>query len=192
MSYQSELEPLPLTARRLLKLAAFIGTGTLFSIVFVAGCYAALIFGWHPLPETAIGCYLHKRFHSFHARVESQQLIGNADCINVTIQGRDRVIRDATRINALRTWLATRVDLWEENLVSLIDKPGPALLIIRPCDQRGGYDEYIYANEDWLGVVPGKMLLRPICREEWREVAAIVSSSEGLLQRQEHFPVLKR
>jgi len=164
--------------------AAFIGIGAVFSITFVAGSYAALMVGWHPLPETAFGCYLHKTFHSFHAHVESEQLIANADCIKVTIQGRDGVIRDVTRINALRSWLKDRVDLWEENLLSLIDKPRPPLLIIRPCIQRGGYDEYIYANEDWLGVVPGKMLSRPICRGEWREVAAIVSFSERLPERQ--------
>jgi hypothetical protein len=173
-SDQVPLEPLPPTVRRSLQVAAFIGAAAAFSIIFVVGSGAALMFGWHPLPETAVGCYLHKTFHAFNARVESQKLIANADCIKVSTLRRDGMIRDATRIKALHSWLATRVELWQENLLSLIDKPGPPVLIIRPCSQRHDYDEYIYANEDWLGVVPGKALMRPICRNQWREVAALV------------------
>jgi hypothetical protein len=156
-----------------------IGTGGLFSIILFAGSYVALFFGWHPLPETVVGCYLHKKFHSYHAHVEPERLISNADCITVTIRGRAGVIRDVGQINVLHVWLAARADLWEENLVSLIDRPGPPLLTIRRCTQRNGHDEYIYANEDWLGIVPGKMLSRPICRNEWRELAAIVSFSDA-------------
>jgi hypothetical protein len=183
MSDQGPLEPLPPTVHRSLRVAGFIAAAAVFSIIFVVGSCAALMFGWHPLPETAVGCYLHKTFHAFHARVESQKLIADGDCIKVSILGRDGVIRDATRINALRSWLAARVELWEENLVSLVDKPGPPMLIVRPCTQGPGPDEYIYANEDWLGVVPGKALMRPICRDEWREVAALVSFSETLPAR---------
>ena len=58
--------PLPPTLRRFLGVSATAVAAVVFVLVVGIVGYGALIFGWHPIPSTALGCSLHKRFHSFH------------------------------------------------------------------------------------------------------------------------------
>src|ERR1700730_15647557 len=111
MSYIERL----LIRRRWLSAAGSVRAPVVFSVVLFAGAYLALTLGWHPLAATTFGCALHKHFHSYHIHIASQQIIANTDCIKVTLFGRDTLIRDVRRINPLRSWLAARADLWEEN-----------------------------------------------------------------------------
>ena len=149
-----------------------------------AAC-VALYFGWHPLPETAIGCSLHEKYHRGGWRAEPEKIIATADCIRVTIPGphgvspgRSYVIQGADQIEALRSWLSARHNLWAGAPI-LYPHARPRLRFIRPCrTQQPGYDQFIAANEDWLVDGKGKGLLRPICRGEWRELSALVRSSE--------------
>jgi hypothetical protein len=171
----SGFEPGAVIGRRWRWAAGGVGA----SLVCSGSAFVALLLGWHPFPSTAVGCALHKKFHSFHAPIEPQRIIANTNCITVTLRGRGGVIRDVERIHELRSWLAARDELWEENLVTLFDPPGPPLLIIRSCNARDDRDEYVYASEDWLGFVPGKSLMRPICRGEWREIVALVDSDRA-------------
>ena len=147
---------------------------TVLTIGFiVVACVLALMLGWHPLPDTKLGCSLHITFHSHNLHIEPHRIV-SADCIDVSRSGRDTTIRDAQRIAALRSWLAARTDGWEENF-SLLDQYSEPGLTIRACSPRRESDEYIYVNQDWLGFFPGKNLMRPICREEWRQLVDLVS-----------------
>jgi hypothetical protein len=151
------------------------------AIVFVLllgiGGYAALIFGWQPIPSTALGCSLHKRFHSFHGNpVKSENLPLATDCLRVTILGQEEIVRNVHKIAAVRAWLDSRSDLWVENFLNAPDQDAQ-LLTIRSCSPPAGTSEgYVYLGEDWIGVNPSKRLQRPICRGEWREMAAILSA----------------
>jgi hypothetical protein len=87
------------------------------------------MFGWHPIPSTALGCSLHKRSHSFGdftAMFENSMLA--TDCFKVTIFGQEEIVRDAQKIAAARAWFDARSDLWTENLISLAGPPTPLLV----------------------------------------------------------------
>jgi hypothetical protein len=136
--------------------------------------------GWHPIPATAVGCSLHKRFHSFSGspvtKPENLQLA--TDCLEVTIVGREEIIRDAQKITTIRAWLDSRSELWVENFLNAPDQ-GKPLIVIRGCNRPPGMsDSYVYLDEDWIGFNPSKRLQRPICRGEWREMAAIIAAAQ--------------
>ena len=180
MNYtESDLEPLPPAVRRSLRgAAAAISVVVLLVLLWVAA-YIGLIFGWHPIPTTTLGCSLHKRFHSFSGSpvTKSENLQLATDCLKVTIFGRDEIIRDAQKIGAVRAWLDSRSDLWVENFLNAPDQ-GKPLIVIRGCNQPAGTsDTYVYLDEDWIGFVPSKRYQRPICRGEWREMAAIITGA---------------
>ena len=158
---------------------AAIVVGIIAVILWVAA-YVGLIFGWHPIPSTALGCSLHKRFHSFNGSpVNSGTLQLATDCLKITIFGREESMRDAQKIAAIRAWLDARSDLWVENILNARDQGAP-LIVIRACSQpRGTSDAYVYLDEDWIGFFPSKRHQRPICRGEWREMAAIITGSGG-------------
>lgn len=89
--------------------------------------------------------------------------------------GREEIIRDAQTIAAVREWLDARSDLWVENFLNAPDQGHP-LIVIRACTQPspGISETSVYLDEDWIGVNPSKRYQRPICRGEWREMAAII------------------
>jgi hypothetical protein len=172
----SDLEPLRPAVRRLLRLAvAAIAALILTALLSVAG-YVGLIFGWHPIPSTALGCSLHKRFHSFSGSPTKSEDLGLAtDCLKVTVSGREETIGDAQKIAAVRAWLDSRSDLWVENILNAPNQNKP-LIVIRACNQPPGSSEmYVYIDEDWIGFNPSKRYQRPICRGEWKEMAAIIT-----------------
>jgi hypothetical protein len=170
--------PLPRTLRRILGVSAVAVAAVVFALVVGIVGYGALIFGWHPIPSTVLGCSLHKRFHSFHgAPVKFENLQLATDCLKLTIHGREEIVRDAQKIAAARAWFDSRSDLWVENFLNAPD-PSPQVLTIRTCRPPSGTsDAYVYLSEDWIGSNPSKRLQRPICRGEWRELAAILSSN---------------
>src|SRR4051812_28697276 len=170
--------PLPARLRRFLRASAVAVAAIVFALVVAIVGYGALIFGWHPIPSTALGCSLHKRFHSFHgAPVKFENLELATDCLKVTVHGRDEIVRDAQKIAAARAWFDSRSDLWVENFLNAPDQ-SPQLLTIRACNPPpGSSDGYVYLTEDWIGSNPSKRLQRPICRAEWREIAAILSTA---------------
>ena len=53
--------PLPPTLRRFLRVSTVAVAAVVFALVVGIVGYGALIFGWHPIPSTALGCSLHKR-----------------------------------------------------------------------------------------------------------------------------------
>jgi hypothetical protein len=162
--------------RRSLRAAVAAIAAVVFAVLFWVAAYVGLIFGWHPIPATVLGCSLHKRFHSFNGSpVKSKNLQLATDCLQVTIFGREEIIRDAQKIMAVRAWLDSRSDLWAENVLNAPDR-GKPLIVIRACNQRSGTsDTYVYLDEDWIGFNPSKSHRRPICRGEWREMAAIIT-----------------
>lgn len=165
--------------RRSLRAAAAALAVVVFAILFWGAAYVGLMFGWHPIPSTALGCSLHKRFHSFSGSpvTKSENLQLATDCLKVTIFGREEIIRDAQKIAAVRAWLDSRSDLWVENFLNAPDQ-GKPLIVIRGCNQPAGTSEtYVYLDEDWIGFAPSKRYQRPICRGEWREMAAIITGA---------------
>ena len=101
------------------------------------------------------------------------------DCLEATILGQEQIIRDTQKIAAVRAWLDSRSDLWIENLLNAPDED-ERLIVIRACNQPPGTtDHYVYLDEDWIGFFPSKRYQRPICRREWREMAAIITRSGG-------------
>ena len=179
MNYtESDLEPLPPAVRRSLRGAAAAISVVVLLVLLWAAAYIGLIFGWHPIPTTALGCSLHKRFHSANGPlVESENLLLATDCLKVTLFGREDAIRGAQKIKAIRGWLDSRSDLWVENFLHAPDQ-GTPLIIIRACTRPPGTsDSYVYLEDDWVGFNPGKRLQRPICRGEWREMAAIITAT---------------
>ena len=132
--------------RRSLRLAvAAIVVLVLMVLLPVAG-YVGLIFGWHPIPSTALGCSLHKRFHSFSGSpvTKSENLGLATDCLKVTTSGREGIVRDPRKIAAVRAWLDSRSDLWVENFLNAPDQNKP-LIVIRACNQPPGTSEtYVY------------------------------------------------
>jgi hypothetical protein len=170
----ADLEPVPPLVRKTFLVALLMVAIALLS----AGICVALVFGsWHPLPETAFGCSLHKRLHSIGGvSVRAQNTIfptSPTNCLAVTVIENEVVIRDVERIAAIRAWLDARSDGWQENFLSPPDR-GVILVKIRRCTTPAGSSEsYVYADEDWLGYHPSKRLQRPICRGEWRELAAL-------------------
>jgi hypothetical protein len=98
--------PLPPTLRRFLGVSAAAVAAIVFVLLIGIGGYAALIFGWHPIPSTALGCSLRKRFHSFHGNpVKSENLQLATDCLRVTILGQEEIVRNVQKIAAARAWL---------------------------------------------------------------------------------------
>jgi len=176
----SDLEPPRPAVRRSLRVAvAAIAVLLLMVLLSVAG-YVGLIFGWHPIPSTAFGCSLHKRFHSFSGSpvTKSENLGLATDCLKVTTSGREEIIRDAQKIAAVRAWLDSRSDLWVENFLNAPDQNKP-LIVIRACNQPLGTSEtYVYLDEDWIGFNPSKSYQRPICRGEWKQMAAIITGAK--------------
>jgi hypothetical protein len=174
---QPEPPPFSAPVRRAIRAtgaAVFIAS---VSIVFSGIGYVKLGLGWHPIPSTAIGCSLHKRFHSFNgAPIKSENLGMATDCLKVAAGGRETIVRDSLRIAAIRAWFDSRADLWRENILTTARDPGPPIIVIRACD-RGG-DHHVYVSQDWIGYVPSKTRRRPVCREEWRELAAIIVGAE--------------
>ncbi len=113
---------------------------------------------------------------------KSQHLQLATDCLNVTIFGREELIRDAQTIAALRAWLDSRSDLWIENVLNAPDQ-GKPVIEMRGCQQPAGTSAtYVYLDEDWIGFNPSKRYQRPICRGEWREMAAIITGARPLSQ----------
>jgi len=112
--------------------------------------------------------------------VKSENLRLATDCLKVTMFGREDIIRDTQKIATARAWLDARSDLWVENFLNAPEQ-GPPRIVIRPCNQPGTSDSnsYVYLNDDWIGFDPSKRHQRPICRGEWREMAAILSGSGG-------------
>lgn len=168
--------PIPHSLRRpLLMVAAVLG---LLAVVLVAGlpAYVKLRSGWHPIPSTAIGCSLHKRFHSFDGRpVRFDNLHLAGDCLKVSTLGREEIVTDQKKIAAARAWLDARSNLWIENFLSRQEQPPPTMEI-RTCGPvSASTDIYVYLNDDWLGFHPSKRFQRPLCRAEWRELAGILS-----------------
>jgi hypothetical protein len=83
-------------------------------------------------------------------------------------------VRDVQKVAAARAWLDSRSDLWVENFLRPPDQ-GTPLIVIRACDRPPGTsDSHVYLDDDWIGFNPSKRLQRPICRDEWREMAAII------------------
>ena len=102
------------------------------------------------------------------------------DCLKATIFGREEILRDAQKVAAVRAWFDSRSDLWIENIIKgIAPDQGEPLIVIRSCDQPSGTSDtsYVYLNEDWIGFYPSKMHQRPICRGEWRQMAAIIKGS---------------
>jgi hypothetical protein len=179
----SDFEPLPLppALQRPLRAAAAAIAVVVFAVVLWVAAYVGLMFGWHPIPSTALGCSLHKRFHSFNGSpVKSENLGLATDCLKVTMLGREDIIRDTQKIATARAWLDARSDLWVENFLNAPEQVMPRI-VIRACNQPGtsDSDSYVYLNDDWIGFNPSKRHQRPICRGEWREMAAIMSGSRG-------------
>ena len=181
MSYtESDLQPLRPVVRRSLRVAVAAIAALVLIVVLSIAAYVGLIFGWHPIPSTSLGCSLHKRFHSFSGSpvTKSENLGLATDCLKVTISGREDIIRDADKIAAVRAWLDSRSDLWIENFLNPPDQ-GKPLIVIRTCNQpRGTAETYVYVDEDWIGFYPSKRYQRPICRGEWKEMAAIVTGAK--------------
>ena len=174
-----EYDPLPLPPR----LRRLVVVGVVAVAVVAVGAllwvtaYVALMFGWHPIPSTAIGCSLHKRFHSFTGQPVKSEHLRVATCLKVTVLGREQIVGDNQKIAAVRAWLDARSDLWIENFINAPEQ-GEPLIVIRPCHQPAGTsDFYTYVDEDWIGFEPSKRHQRPICRGEWRELAAIITNS---------------
>jgi len=175
---ESDLEPLPPAVRRSLRAAVAAISAVVLLVLLCVAAYIGLIFGWHPIPTTSLGCSLHKRFHSFSgSRVtKSENLQMDTDCLKATIFGRDEIIRDAQKIAAVRAWLDSRSELWVENFLNAPHQGNP-LIIIRRCNQPPGTsDSYVCLDENWVGFHPSKRSQRPICRGEWREMAAIITA----------------
>lgn len=144
---------------------------TLAGVAYATSFVALTIFGWHPMPDTVLGCALHVRFHSWTARREEpHQIIAGADCLKITIDGRTGRMRDRPRIAALGTWFAARSDGWQEAPI-LFGGPTQLTVEVQPC----GRDQRILANQDWIGVSVGKGFWRPICRDEWRQLIALAA-----------------
>jgi hypothetical protein len=176
---ESDLEPLPPAVRRSLRAAVAAISVVVFLVPLLVAAYIGLLFGWHPIPTTALGCALHKRFHSFSGSpvTKSENLQLATDCLKVSIFGREEIIRDAQKIAVVRAWLDSRSDLWVENFLNAPDQ-GKPLIVIRGCNQPPETsDTYVYLDEDWIGSVPSKRYQRPICRGEWREMAAIITAA---------------
>jgi hypothetical protein len=172
-------EPPPFSARvrralRATGAAVFIASVT---VVLSGVGYVKLVFGWHPIPSTAIGCSLHKKFHSFNGmRMKSENVGLATDCLKAVVQGREATVRDQRRITAIRAWFDSRTDLWIENILTTAPDPGPPFIVLRACEAER--DHHVYVNEDWIGYSPSKSHQRPICRGEWRELAAIIGGVE--------------
>jgi hypothetical protein len=176
---ESNLEPLRPAVRRWLRLTVAAIAVLVLMVLLAVGGYVALISGWHPIPSTTLGCSLHKRFHSFSGSpvTKSENLGLATDCLKVTISGRDQAIRDIQKIAAIRAWFDSRSDLWVENFLNAPDQHKP-LIVIRACNQAPGTSETsVYLDEDWIGLNPSKRFQRPICRGEWKEMAAIITGA---------------
>jgi hypothetical protein len=106
--------------------------------------------------------------------VKSENLGLATDCLKVTMFGGEDIIRDTQKIATARAWLDARSDLWLENILNPPEQVIPRI-VIRACNQPGTSDFYVYLSDDWIGSEPGKRHQRPICRGEWREMAAIIS-----------------
>ena len=89
-----DLKPLPPTGRRVLRIPVVAGIAVSFAIVLGVGGSVALLFGWHPIPSTALVCSLHKRSHSFSGSpvTKSDNLQLATDCLKVTIFGREEMV----------------------------------------------------------------------------------------------------
>ena len=108
---------------------------------------------------------------------KSEDLQLDTDCLKVTMTGREEIMRDTQKIAAVRAWLDSRSELWLENFLHAPDQ-GPPRIVIRRCNQpTGTSDSYVYLDEDWVGFNPSKRYQRPICRGEWREMAAIITAT---------------
>jgi len=92
--------PLPPTLRRFLGVSAAAVAAIVLVLLIGIGGYVALIFGWHPIPSTALGCSLHKRFHSFHGapvKFENLQLAKQLSESDDQRAGADRSRRSKDR-----------------------------------------------------------------------------------------------
>jgi hypothetical protein len=171
-----DLEPLPPRVRRGLSLIGIIvGVVTLGCLLY-ASADVALAIGWHPFPETAIGCSLHKKFHSWKTHVQPERVIAHADCLDITLFEREIVITDSHRIDALRSWLTERPDFWGERVGPFDATPGWPSLTVRDCTERADSGQKMLGNQDWIAVSGGLGQWHPICRDEWRALVALVSA----------------
>jgi hypothetical protein len=176
---ESDLEPLPPWLRRLWRAAIIAISAVACAGLLGAAAYVALIRGWHPIPSTGLGCGLHMKFHSANSSPVkwSDSLLLRTDCLNVTILGQETILRDSEKIAAVGAWLDSRSDRWVENFLLPFQQSKP-LIVIRQCQRPPGTDDvYLYLDDDWVGSSLGKRFQRPICRGEWREMAAIFSAS---------------
>jgi len=164
------LDPLPRPVRLLGTLMLVV----LLAGVVVAGSWMALTLGWHPMPDTVIGCNLHMKFRSGKAQMEPQRIISRADCLNVKVDGRVVIVRDRQRITDLEAWFAAHDDRWIELPLVFTGGAGPVVLDIQACSSDKCY-ERIVANQDWIGMPVGEGFWRPICRDEWRLLIALAA-----------------
>lgn len=128
-----------------------------FSAVLGVAGYTALAFGWHPIPSTALGCSLHKRFNSWAdtPRITSTSLGLAQDCLEVKIDGTPTIVREPERIAAIRAWFDSRSDLWIENLFNSAGR-GRLRIEIRACNRSAATDTDVYVTDDWIGFAPSK------------------------------------
>ncbi len=173
---ESELDPLP----RVLQVSGRVAAITIAAIgaLVLLSCLAYVrirYFGWHPLPSTALGCSIHKRFHSSRGgQTTSADLLRVTDCLKVTVAGHEQVIRDERTIAAIRAWLEARSDLWAENFLLPLDDSTP-VIVLRLCE--AGWP-YVSVDENWINASTGKRPQRPICQGEWRTLAAIIERAD--------------
>jgi hypothetical protein len=136
--------------------------------------------GWHPLPTTAVGCFLHTKFHGGSTVATGEQLLGvdAADCLKARLNGRERVILNREQTAAVLRWLNSHADGWVENFALPVGgkpaNPNIELGSCRPTSQ-GSTGVVIYVDDDWVGMSPSKRFQRPICHGEWRELATLIS-----------------
>ena len=145
-------------------------------VLWVAAYVGAYSLLMDPIRSTALGCSLHKRFHSFNGSPVKSETLGLAtDCLKVTMFEREEIIRISDKIAAVRAWSTPIPTSPGLRTLSAPDE-GKPLIVVRACNQPPGTsDFYVYLDEDWIGFFPSKRHQRPICRGEWREMAAIIT-----------------
>jgi hypothetical protein len=157
--------------RSKLAVAAIACTALTFS-----GCVAivALSFGWHPVPNTSLGCALHTHFHEGATDYDAASTLRGAECLVMSIGASDYVLREKEGVSSVSRWLNARRAGWGENVLHVYASPstGP-FVTLRGCAQDPEKERVITVSRDWLGVTRGKDMSRPICPEEGAELRAL-------------------
>ena len=156
--------------------AATIAVVGIVAVLSLAAYVKIVYFGWHPLPSTVLGCGVHKRFHSSRVstQVTSENLRLGTDCLKVTVVEPEQILRDVGKIAAIRGWLDARSDLWTTNFLMPFED-SPPMVRLRPCNAT---ETYVVVDENSDHAMEKGRPQRPICRGEWRDLAAILARVE--------------